>query len=303
MKKKLIAGMLSATLAITSVSAQEWTQIDSTIPEASTIQSLDADLTLWNLFGNWFGPASIENVKTNLKKSTYPSSVWQVHYRNLDSTTSMQAPGETSKFLMYAGSKTSSTANIYSNAHAKFNLSPDALSASKVRISLDLSYYDNSDSVDLNLTVSGSGWTAVEVTPELRGMGIQSDGQDYIPSAKFTCGLINLADGTIFDAQVAGMAEPFTLGLEDANYFVFSADENGVMTVSFELGASDLASITEAGLALFIRSEKAGEVIEIFEVGNFKVEVLEGLVPEPSAYAAIFGLVCLAAGLMRRRFC
>jgi len=66
---------------------------------------------------------------------------------------------------------------------------------------------------------------------------------------------------------------------------------------AFSKVAEQLATVTDAGLGLFVMSKKTGAV-QIYEVGDFRVEMI---IPEPSISGGLFALAALFACLRRRR--
>ena len=280
--------------------AGNWTQVTSTIPGPETAGhekviyngGTVADITYGKLMGFIVDNTSKNAYLTSNLKSL-EKNAWKVHYGNLDTTTSIFDGADTSRILLYSGVK---EAEIYSQAYSAFTLADSVLAAQKARVSFDLAYMGLADSAGLNIEINGPGWIdGGDIEIEFRGMGPQSNE----PSSRFTFGLVNIATGEIFSADISTSAQQHLLNLEGNDWFAFNAGQDGSITVSFELDSSQLSAITDAGLGLFVKSENTGDV-EIFSIGNFSVEVL-GLVPEPAEAAAVFGLLAACLIFFKRR--
>ena len=261
-------------------------QVENVVPHPGTAAYVNYDASMtWGILGPY-----TDNVIAELKRIQKGS--WYVYHKNLDndaSKTDLHPSGDDSQILMFAGTKNS---QFYTQAYTAFTLSDEVLAAERARISFELGYVGKADDSSISINISGSGWTVVEVTPGLRSAAASA----YTPSASFSFGLINLATDEIYGANISGEENPYMFDFNTNDWFVFNTDENGTVTVSFELDSDQLKAVTDAGLGLFIRSNKTGDP-EVYKFGNFATEII----PEPAAYALAFAVLALALAARRRR--
>lgn len=181
----------------------------------------------------------------------------------------------------------SGTSAIEIQFFTSFSLSDDALSAEKVRVSFSFN--------QLNRIEFGSH------AGSLDGLSGSIDSLKTY-NTQFTFGLINLASGEVFDANINGETHTFDGVASDSNLWTAVLDESGEGTVVFELDQESLQSVESEGLGLVIQSKAptGANFTEDFGLYNFKVEYL-AMIPEPSTYAAMLGLMSLGVVCLRRR--
>lgn len=290
-----VKAILAFACAVAAANAQDiWIPADGIVANPDTAAYGNDINTLWLMGFIDAGQkdSSLANVVNNLKNRS-DSGSWKIYYNNLDATTSIFKNESKSGMLLYAGNETGSA--VYSNAYTKLLLSDEVRAASKAKISFNLGYVGNSDDSSLNITIKGPVWEVIEVTPEFRGMPLGA----YVPDAQFSFGLVNLATSEIYGANVSTDSGMYFLSDNTADWFTFNAGEDGVVTVSFDLDADQLSTVTDAGLGLLVQSGQTGK-FEIYEIGGFAVEYVEA-VPEPAAVAALIGLAGLAFALYSKR--
>lgn len=232
---------------------------------------------------------------------------WFVRYSNKNSGTADLHPNnpdtgevDTSKLFAYSGRDSGgwSTINTWTQHYTAFNLSEEVASAQSAKILFDVDYMGkNGDKIAIDVLP----WEVRDQGVDLRGALLNAT-PDTTYKTKFLFGLVNLATGEFYDAHVSSQDEALSFGYDkETNNWAYTTDENGSLTVSFDLSYEQLQTITEAGLGLVIETTNASgsDYAEYFSIGNFRIEYTQ--VPEPAGMAAIAGAFALAFLAYRRR--
>lgn len=276
---------LLAAAALCPCAQAQWTEIAHVVPDLSQAERIAS-------------PVSDPSAQSGKDK-------WQVYYMNgLWYEEAIHPAGAGSLLIGASTNETDRRNQVGTN----FTLSAaDIADADKVRFSFDLNYFAK-DNVDVIVTVPGSPWTVIEITPEFRG-GIAPMNASTSAYVNFTMGLMHLGTGTYIPAVIT---DSRGVVIEAASYAdawrVMTESNDDLFSVSFEIGADILQHADqEYSFVLNVQMQLPwlimGTTTDYYYLSNMKVEKLTAVdpIPEPAAgVMAIAGFALLTARRRRR---
>lgn len=294
MKKTIITAAASLCAAALCGAQGDWAFDYNSVTDPATatlsysgVNSADTNESVYQ------GLKSLEKNKWFVRYSTVNSGSAELHPKNPET-------GETdaSRLFAYSGRDSGgwSTVTAWTQHYTAFTLSEEVASAQAAKISFDVDYMGKNGD---NIAIEVLPWIVREQEIELRSF---SGAPDTTYKTKFLFGLVNLETGEFYDAHVSSKDDALPFGYDAAsNNWAYTTDENGKVTVSFELSYDQLQTITEAGLGLVIETTNAtgADYAEYYSIGDFKIEYLQ--IPEPASVAAVLGLAVLAFSFRSKR--